>query len=96
MYLLEALVAEMDFYRAAAVRDLRHALRCSTRPALYSWISSLGSIDRQDHQLCALLRELFVGPNPIRLDPSWVSANVQELASTIYHDRSFYRMPNPG
>jgi hypothetical protein len=41
-----------------------------------------------------LLRDIFGNPfGPVRVDPSWATATVTDLATTIYEERAFDRMP---
>jgi hypothetical protein len=43
---------------------------------------------------CNLIRDIFGNPfHPITLDPSWLTSTVQALASGIYEERAFDRMP---
>ena len=43
---------------------------------------------------CAVLRDLFGNPfRPLVAEPRWLTANVVELACTIYEERAFERMP---
>ncbi|MBN9520519.1 hypothetical protein J0H58_18670 [bacterium] len=51
---------------------------------------------REKQAQCVLVREVF-GPVPfrtVRLKPEWQSAPVVALASRIYADRTFDRMPD--
>jgi hypothetical protein len=44
-----------------------------------------------------LLHDIFGNPfRPVTVDPAWLTSNVVELASTIYDERSFDRMPELG
>jgi hypothetical protein len=43
---------------------------------------------------CSILRDIFGNPfRPVTLDPRWLTASVVDLASAIYEERAFERMP---
>jgi hypothetical protein len=44
---------------------------------------------------CALIRDIFGNPfQPVSLNPAWRSSTAIQLATSIYDDRAFNRMPN--
>ena len=50
--------------------------------------------DETHAAICRLMRCLFGNPyRPAQLDPSWRTANVRDLARTVYEDRAFDRLP---
>ena len=43
---------------------------------------------------CSLFRDIFGNPfRPITIDPRWLTSNVVDLATAIYDERAFERMP---
>jgi hypothetical protein len=47
-----------------------------------------------DAEKCALLRDIFGNPfRPVALDPSWLTSTAVALATGIYAERAFDRMP---
>jgi hypothetical protein len=56
-----------------------------------------GVTEQVDRLVCGLLREIFVNPfRPVAVDPSWLrwhDGTVAKVATTIYEERAFDRLP---
>jgi hypothetical protein len=49
---------------------------------------------REWRELCSLVREFFANPfRPVKLDPWWLTDNVDALATAIYDDHAFDDLP---
>jgi hypothetical protein len=67
------------------------------------WLSAYNAIDRATNAgnprltrpvHAAMMRDILGNPfQPVMLNPAWKTGNVVALATAIYHDRAFDRMP---
>jgi len=70
-------LTEAQFYMLCAATEAIHVIRNSEYAAL-----------------AALLRDIFGNPfRPVTFAPRWLTSNVVNLASAIYQERAFDRMP---
>ena len=79
---------EADAFTQDAARTLRDAL--DGRPELYHRAVAM----RPSPALAAVILDLFGNPfRPVTPDPSWLTPTVVAIASGIYADRAFDRLP---
>jgi hypothetical protein len=53
-----------------------------------------GDAAAEEKAQCELIREVLAYPyRPVTLNPVWLTANVRDLARTIYEERAFERLP---
>ena len=79
------LVTILEAVRCEASGDLQE-------PVTHEWVNAFNAKERaaQTH----LVRDVFGNPfRPDRLNPSWITATVANLAESIYQDEGFDRMP---
>jgi hypothetical protein len=74
---------------------VREALSHHGRSRLIAWLSDLAA-DQPEYAQIGLpeLRDIFGNPfRPVTFDPRWLTATVVALATGIYAERAFDRMP---
>jgi hypothetical protein len=94
----QRVVEESDFEKASLARAVEYVFRDANQLELFDLFCNNEFSDfrwrtESDRILCVLLRELF-GPFPtVFADPSWHTSDVLSLATGIYEERAFDRMP---
>jgi len=87
---VEELIAQSDFERAAIARDVRLCFD----PRQKKWLLNSYHRRRWLPEDTNLIREIFSNPiHPVAPDPNWQSETVLALATRIYAERAFDRMP---
>ena len=80
-------------------REIREAVLFAVDPQPHAFVPDDTPIRirvgrEEDAAQAALLRDIFGNPfQPVSLDPTWLSSTVQAMATGIYAERAFDRMP---
>jgi hypothetical protein len=76
------------------VYNTRISLSESVRYAVLGGQKWAGDSKAEAEAQCDLLREVFGNPfRPVTIDPNWLTSDVLALATGIYDERAFDRMP---
>ncbi len=80
---------------AADAHDMLHERAGANDPDESGWDSIADAVTKQTNEiLVPLIRDIFGNPfHPVTVDPRWLTETVVTLASGIYADRAFDRMP---